>query len=274
MSKQNRAGFTLVELLVVITIIGMLIGLLANAVIGAREAARQTQCGNNQKELHTAIYSYELSKNRYPGYLNSNGRTWPMVIFKGLGLAKMHREFLTGGGGETGGQALESEVRQFICPVDNLGEDGSLSYVVNTGQLGPDEPAKAYGIFHDLSNPTSGGQMVRVSSADIRDGADQTLLIAERGNDLNQTGESGATARQWQTAGDDPEQQLGFYWGGTDGNVRNHIRSSHPDISVVTFCGGNQKKLFLGIEYRVYAMLMTPDGTKAGQTGVLQEGDY
>ncbi len=65
MNRKN-SGFTLVELLVVVAIIGVLVALLLPAVQAAREAARRMQCTQNLSQLIIGVHSYEMSHRSFP----------------------------------------------------------------------------------------------------------------------------------------------------------------------------------------------------------------
>ncbi|HVA45234.1 MAG TPA: DUF1559 domain-containing protein [Pirellulales bacterium] len=63
---RRSGGFTVVELLVVLSIIGLLAALLLPAVQSARESARRTQCSNNLKQIALATLGYESAHRVLP----------------------------------------------------------------------------------------------------------------------------------------------------------------------------------------------------------------
>lgn len=69
--SRCRNGLTLIEVLVVITIIGILMALLIPAVQKGREAAARTQCQNNLRQIGIALHNFESAMRAYPPSMNA-----------------------------------------------------------------------------------------------------------------------------------------------------------------------------------------------------------
>src|SRR5260370_267195 len=123
---ERRAGFTLIELLVVISIIAVLMSLILPAVQSAREAARRTQCLNNQHNLGLAITNQATARSGGLLYLDENGWNWPVQL-----LGYLDRNDIAGQPFYYNGVALDA----LVCPDDlsNFKQPNGLSYGLNAG---------------------------------------------------------------------------------------------------------------------------------------------
>ena len=84
MKKCKFSGFTLVELLVVIAVIGVLVALLLPAIQAAREAARRLQCSNNLKQIGMAYLHHVDTLKYFP--TGGWGWNWVGDPDRGFGL--------------------------------------------------------------------------------------------------------------------------------------------------------------------------------------------
>jgi prepilin-type N-terminal cleavage/methylation domain-containing protein len=244
MRTSSRRGFTLVELLIVIAIIGMLVGLLLPAVQAARERARQATCLNNQKQIALAMFSKTTSGDQnYPGWAEyvklASGRTipvaWPVKLLGQLDQQALRDQFLADDGSFDFAAPPKLEV--FDCPSNASTNPklGTLTYVVNAGMpdaseidQGQQSDLKYNGICHD-QRPGRAGPTVQ--SSDIKDGANSTLLLAENIHKDDTTGgrtgtwlgpiqttpifDPNATPAQLRNGADmafSPEQRFGMVW--------------------------------------------------------------
>lgn len=189
------SAFTLVELLVVITIISMLMGLLLPAVQSAREAGRRATCLNSQKQLAMAAMNYESSRRSFPGYANWIGqnKTIPASFVVAL-LPYMEKKdlfdlwasyltpttntFAQNPTGATGN--VNPYIKGLICPSDSADNtsDGWCSYVCNRGCNGWNLPC--LGVCLNQATPSGTSPfVVTLDYINSHDGSSTTLLLAE-----------------------------------------------------------------------------------------------
>lgn len=82
--KTKQQGFTIVELLIVIVVIGILALLVITTFTGIQQKARDTERTTDIKALHGQIEAYYATKGNYPTRTNLNDAGWRSTNMKGL----------------------------------------------------------------------------------------------------------------------------------------------------------------------------------------------
>ncbi len=293
-----RPAFTLVELLVVITIIGMLLALLIPVVSSAREHGRRAQCISNQKQLGFALLRYEGSQKSFPGWQNlvptttvsSFGATvsWLTMLLPHLEQNDLWQKI------KTNVPVKGTFLRLLICPSDvpdTIMGLGPSSYIANGLVLRDALPPLPWTQGVPLPPLTLAPLTVDyISSAD---GTANTLLLGENTRNpppdavaakaspkahnwydvstriyqtfgLNVTGSGYSSALKTFAAAYYPQT-------GYTNPMTANINSAHRGGAVVGFCDGHVQFLRddVGLNFvtgsnsvTVYELLVTPDGSK------------
>jgi prepilin-type N-terminal cleavage/methylation domain-containing protein/prepilin-type processing-associated H-X9-DG protein len=205
---RDTPGFTLIEVLVVITVVSLLIALLLPAVQSAREASRRLQCANNLKQLGLALHGYHGSMDAFPpAYISAvqpgevnypelgPGWGWGAMILPQLEQRPLFDSINFGRQitDATSITARQGVIAAYLCPsstplgpVRVTGDESqkiilvadlaASQYIASAGQGEVEEvPGSNNGLLFRNS---------RVSFRDATDGLSQTLLAGERSRNL------------------------------------------------------------------------------------------
>lgn len=139
-NDQNgaRHGLTLIEVLVALSIVGVLLALLVPAVMVAREAARRGQCMNNLRQISIAMNSYLANVGTFPMGYSRNGFPFQVVLLPYLERRDLYQaiNFDSNGVFATSPEnytVSTTRLSGFICPSDPVHEGPRINYVGNRG---------------------------------------------------------------------------------------------------------------------------------------------
>lgn len=202
---RQHTGFTLVELLVVIAVIGVLVSLLLPAVQAAREASRRTACSNNLKQTGLAILNYHDAHRVFPpsslsdveqGGWISHPRTRPLHSWRALilpfleqgglqgtidfSLSAFHPHNVTAASNLVGVYRCPSYSGPDYSQHPNYTRFGRSCPIANYVAMGASDAGHIYGQNSRVFEPD--GTIFPLSKtrvADVQDGLTNTVLIAE-----------------------------------------------------------------------------------------------
>ena len=83
-SLKNKKGFTIVELLIVIVVIGILATLVIVTFTGIQQKARNSQRQTDINAVDSHVEAYYATNGNYPTLANLNDATWRSANMKGL----------------------------------------------------------------------------------------------------------------------------------------------------------------------------------------------
>lgn len=256
-----RSGYTLVELLVAIAIIGVLVSLLLPAVQAARQAARRMSCTNNLHQIGVGLLGYHASHGRFPpgcveprgpAYRDFTSRqmAWSAFLLSFVEQREVHAliDFSKPSYGPENADAAAHVLSVYICPSvvrDSYLRDGQgvcdYGGIYGEAITGPNNPAKGAMLNKD-------GLSVR----DITDGTAHTLIVSE---------DSAWSDMRWICGGNLFEQSDRINSRDpTTLAVENEIRSEHPGGANGLFCDGSARFLSEQMELGVLAAICTRAG--------------